>query len=192
MKQPFEIPCVILCGGRSSRMKEDKALLPFEKFNSLSSYQFNRLQKLFSKVYISSKNDKFDFLNKNELILDEGKIYSPIVALKTIFEKFPNKKVFIITVDNPLISQESISKLIEEANDVDICIASTQRIHNLCGVFSSSNIDIINEMLNEDIHKVGFLIKKAKNKIVKFDNEDEFINLNHKEDYNKACELIKA
>ncbi|MFY4863348.1 NTP transferase domain-containing protein, partial [Aliarcobacter butzleri] len=26
---PFEIPCVILSGGKSSRMGEDKSLLPF-------------------------------------------------------------------------------------------------------------------------------------------------------------------
>ena len=52
---------VILAGGKSSRMKQDKALLPFGDTNSLAEFQYRRLSKIFSKVYISSKNNKFDF-----------------------------------------------------------------------------------------------------------------------------------
>ena len=38
-----EMPLVILCGGKSSRMKEDKALLPFSNASSLAKYQYKRL-----------------------------------------------------------------------------------------------------------------------------------------------------
>jgi len=38
----FEMPLVILCGGKSSRMKEDKALLSFASSTSLSHYQYSR------------------------------------------------------------------------------------------------------------------------------------------------------
>mgnify|MGYP003441403126 FL=1 len=66
---PFEIPCVILSGGKSSRMGEDKSLLPFSSSNSLIEFQFNRLKPHFKDIYISSKNDKFDFLkDKSKLI----------------------------------------------------------------------------------------------------------------------------
>ena len=100
---PFEIPCVILSGGKSSRMGEDKSLLPFSSSNSLIEFQFNRLKPYFKDIYISSKNDKFDFLkDKSKLILDKNQdIYSPILALQTILEKFD--KVFIITVDTPFV-----------------------------------------------------------------------------------------
>ena len=108
-KTPFKIPCVILSGGKSSRMGEDKSLLPFSSSNSLIEFQFNRLKPYFKDIYISSKNDKFDFLkDKSKLILDKNQdIYSPILALQTILEKFD--KVFIITVDTPLIKISSSS-----------------------------------------------------------------------------------
>ncbi|MDZ7817797.1 MAG: molybdenum cofactor guanylyltransferase MobA [Aliarcobacter sp.] len=192
MSQPqFDIPCVILCGGKSSRMGEDKSLLPFSSSKTLTQYQFDRLKPYFKNIYLSSKIDKFDFIKNNELILDENKdIFSPILALNTIFDKLKNQKVFIITVDTPLVSIESISKLINESNDVDICVAQTQKIHNLCGVFSSNISTTIKNMIENDIHKIGYLIKNNKHKIIEFSNDNEFININNKNDYKKALTYI--
>jgi len=58
----FQIPCVIFAGGKSSRMGEDKSLLPFGSFSTLTEFQLNRLQKMFKNIYIScKKSSKFDF-----------------------------------------------------------------------------------------------------------------------------------
>jgi len=192
MLKPFEITCVILCGGKSSRMGEDKSLLPFSTSSSLTLYQYNRLKPYFKNIYISSKIDKFDFMDKNMLILDENKdIYSPIIALNTIFNKLPNQKIFIMTVDTPLVSIKSIEKLIEESENFDICVAQTEKIHNLCGVFSTNISSSINNMLQNDIHKVGYLLKNNNTQIIQFPQNDEFLNLNNKDEYFKALNIIK-
>ena len=191
MKTPFEITCVILSGGKSSRMGEDKSLLPFSTSKTLIQYQYDRLKPYFKNIYISSKVDKFDFLEKNFLILDENKdIFSPILALDTIFKKFENQKIFIITVDTPLVSIDSISKLIDASINYDICIAQTEKIHNLCGVFSSNISLTIKTMIENDIHKIAYLINKNKNKILKFPNNSEFLNINNKEEYEESLNYI--
>ena len=184
---PFEIPCVILCGGKSSRMGEDKSLLPFSSSKSLTQYQFERLKPYFKNIYLSSKINKFDFIDDDLLILDKNKdVFSPILALDSIFEKLKNQKIFIITVDTPFVLLESISKLIEESKDVEICVAQTEKVHNLCGVFSSNISTSIKKMIENDIHKIGYLIKNNQFKIVEFPDDDEFININNKEDYKKS------
>ncbi|MBL3521036.1 molybdenum cofactor guanylyltransferase MobA [Aliarcobacter lanthieri] len=189
--KPFKIPCIILSGGKSSRMKEDKSLLPFGFENSLIEYQYKRLKPYFKNIYISSKTDKFNFLNTNNLILDNNQeIYSPILALQTILETLENEKVFIITVDTPFIKIETISELINESQEFDITIAQTSRIHNLCGVFSKDILNVIKAMIKDDIHKINHLIKSTNYKILEFKNEDEFLNLNSKDDYCKALKLI--
>ena len=58
----YDIPCVIFAGGKSSRMKKDKSLLPFGGFDTLTQFQLFCLQKLFKTVYISCKDkSKFNF-----------------------------------------------------------------------------------------------------------------------------------
>lgn len=188
---PFEIPCVILSGGKSQRMGEDKSLLPFGFSNSLIEYQYKRLKPYFKNLYISSKIDKFDFLNPNDLILDENqKIYSPILALYSIFNKIPNQKVFIITVDSPFVSINSIKKLIDNSNNFDITIAKTEKIHNLCGVFSSILVQNIKNMIEKDIHKISYLIQNSSSNIISFYDDNEFININKKEEYEKSLSFI--
>ena len=189
---PSKIPCVILCGGRSSRMGEDKSLLPFSTSKSLTQYQYDKLKVLFSDIYLSSKVDKFDFtFNKDKyLILDKGEIFSPIVALQTIFKTIKAPKVFIITVDTPLVSINSILELIEKSENSDICVAQTLRTHNLCGVFSTNLINFIDEMLKKDIHKVNYLLKNNNTKYINFPDDDEFINLNNKDEYERALNII--
>lgn len=64
-----KIPCVLLCGGASTRMGVDKCFLNING-KSLVRWQFERLLQIFDKVYISAKFDKFDGEFK-DLILDE-------------------------------------------------------------------------------------------------------------------------
>ncbi len=191
MITPFEIPCVILSGGKSSRMGEDKSLLPFSTSKTLIEYQYKRLKPYFKDVYISSKTNKFDFLENKFLILDENKdIFSPILALNTIFNKFPNQKVFIITVDTPFVSLETINDLIYNSNEVDICIGETEeKTHNLCGIFSSNINNFVENMIRNDIHKIFYLIKNNNHKIIYFSN-NEFININNKNEYQESLKII--
>lgn len=188
----IDIPCVILCGGKSSRMKEDKTLLPFFNSNSLAQFQYDRLKLHFQNIYISSKTNKFNFINEKNLILDENKeIFSPILALDTIFKKINNQKIFIITVDSPFVTIESIKELIKNSVDVDVCVAKTEdKVHNLCGVFDSNISITIQSMLRDDIHKINYLIKQNKFKIIEFINHNEFININNPEDYKKSLSYI--
>ena len=172
-------------------MGEDKSLLPFASSNSFTQYQYDRLKPYFKNIYLSSKVNKFTFINNEKIIFDENKdIFSPILALQTIFKKLNNQKVFIITVDTPFVSLESISKLINESKDVDICVAKTEKIHNLCGVFSSSISESINTMVESDIHKIGYLLKNNNTKMIEFLNDDEFMNINNKEDYSNSLIFI--
>lgn len=193
MIDKFSIPCIILSGGKSQRMGEDKSLLPFGSSSSLIEFQYNRLKLYFQNIYISSKSDKFSFLqDKKELIIDENlDIYSPILALQTIIKTLENEKVFIITVDTPFITLEIIEKLINSSDNFDITIAQTSfGTHNLCGVFSKTTLTLIEDMIKSDIHKINYLIKNSRTQNLYFENEEEFLNLNDKAEYKKALKII--
>lgn len=181
----LQLPCVILSGGKSRRMGEDKSLLPFKEFNTLIQYQHNKLSKLFKTIYISSKTNKFDF--DAQLLLDDSDIYSPMVALKSIFEQLEDEKIFIITVDTPFVKEETIKTLIENSKDYEIVIAKDKdKTHNLCGVFSKSALLKVQEYLQKDIHKIKCLLNDSNSKELLFEDEKQFLNLNTPEDYKSA------
>lgn len=197
----LDIPCVILCGGKSSRMGEDKSLLPFCGFDTMIEYQYNKLTTFFKDVYISSKTDKFESLKNKVNGISENIIFdkitdesSPMVALQTIFDKIDSDYIFIITVDVPFIKKETIKSLVYNSQGYDITIASDEkRVHNLCGVFSKNISKNINEALNNGIHKVNFLIKSTpKKQIINFYDQEEFLNLNEKNTYLEAIDISKS
>ena len=180
------IPCVILAGGKSSRMGEDKSLLPFGDFDTLIEYQYDKFSKIFSQVFLSSKTNKFNF--KVDLILDNNvEVSSPMIALKSILEHINSDKVFIITVDTPLVKVETIQALITHQKVYEITIAQdNEKVHNLCGVFSKKLLPQINQYIMDDIHKINFLLKNSDTKKIYFEDGEEFINLNTRDEYREA------
>ena len=164
-------------------MGEDKSFLTFSN-KTLIEYQYDRLSKIFSNVYISSKTNKFDF--DCDIIYDKDQsVSSPMVALGSIFDFITTQKVFIITVDTPLITHKTLNTLLEKSIDYDITIATnSNKVHNLCGVFSKKLNVKIDEYLEQDMHKINYLIKNTKSvRKVLFDDTKEFININTKNDY---------
>lgn len=180
---------VIFAGGKSSRMSTDKSLLPFGEFKTLTEFQYNRLSKIFDKVYISCKSNKFDF-NAN-LIFDRYKESSPLVGIISIFETLDVDEVFIISVDSPFIDIDIIKELkLNNQDEYDIIVSSTEgKNQPLCAIYKRSILSKAKEFLSKDIHKLNFLIKNLNSKIVEFKNDDRFTNLNYYNEYLKAYKL---
>jgi len=181
----YNIPLVIFAGGKSSRMGQDKALLPFGEYNTLSEFQHKRLSQLFKKVYISAKENKFDF--KTDIIEDRYKDNSPLVGIISIFETLKVDKVFILSVDAPFVNKEVIDKLINSNNRFDAVVAKSKSgVQPLCGVYKRSVLPIAQEHLKNKNHRLQSLLKKVETQFVPFEDDTLFLNLNHPHEYEKA------
>lgn len=191
--KPFNT-AVIFAGGKSSRMGSDKALLPFGEYNSLGQYQYEKLQNIFNTVYISAKDDKFNF--SPQLIEDKYEQSSPLVGLISIFETIDENEVFILSVDAPMIEKETIEQLYETAlsdQNADAIIAqSPQGIEPLCGIYRRSIIQLANEFLELNNHKLVALLSKSKSVYHLFGSDEPFLNLNHPSEYEQAKELLSS
>jgi molybdopterin-guanine dinucleotide biosynthesis protein A len=181
----LNIPCIILAGGKSSRMGQDKSLLPFKNHKTLAQYQYDKLSKIFSKVYISSKTDKFNF--KADIILDDIlDISSPMVALQTILKNISEKKVFIIAVDVPFVKIDTIKQLINRSKNYDIVYPKdNNKSHFLCGVFDKKILPKIDTLLCQDIHKIKQLINNTNSKDIYINHNKQFLNINTIQQYEK-------
>ncbi|SFV71174.1 Molybdopterin-guanine dinucleotide biosynthesis protein MobA [hydrothermal vent metagenome] len=189
MKTRYNTPIIIIAGGKSSRMGKDKALLPFGSQASLAQFQYQRLSRIFSKVYLSAKYHKFDF--DCEVIEDKYEESSPLVALLSIFETLNVQEIFVLSVDTPFVDEKVIHKLFErDEEDFDIIVAkNNNRLQPLCAIYRRSLLPLLQKHYQEKNHKLHHLLKNAKTKIVHFNDEKAFMNLNYFEDYEKALKV---
>lgn len=191
----LDIPCIIFAGGKSSRMGEDKSLLPFSSFNTLTEYQFSRLRKIFKTVYISTKDkNKFDFKAAFIEDIKTDDTFAPTAGFVSIFNHIEDDKFFALSVDSPFVSADEINRLLEvDSDDSDATIAKTDfGIHPMCGIYHRTLQTAFNDMLENDNHKLGFLLKKSNTNYVYFKDEKPFLNLNHPHEYKEAIEIINT
>jgi len=178
---------VILSGGKSSRMGQDKALMPYGGFNSMTQYQYERLKKIFKTVYISTKENKFDF--KTNLIYDNLPTSSPMVALHSVMQEL-KEDFFLISVDLPLIKSDAIKSLIksyENDKSYDIYLfKSPNGIEPTAAIYTTKLFPKIQNCIKKDIHKLNYLIQNAKRKEIFLNDKTMFLNVNDISSYKKA------
>jgi len=181
---------VIIAGGKSSRMQTDKALLPFGGFVSLAEYQYERLNEFFSKVYISSKKNKFDF--KVEIIEDVNKVSSPLVALVSIFETLDCEEIFVLSVDAPFVEKFVIEKLYEAKRLTDdvVVIESKNGLEPLCAIYRRSFLNKAKMALKNNEHRLQSLFEVLDVNSVFIEDEKFFMNLNYPSEYEVAKKML--
>jgi len=181
------IPAVIFAGGKSSRMGQDKALLPFKAFSTLTQFQHHKLSQYFNTVYISCKANKFNF--EANLILDTYKASSPLIGIVSIFETLKVDEIFILSVDTPLVDKEIFNTLVEkQESHYDATIATSPKgLEPLCGVYRRSILPYAYKQIEQNNHKLIRLLEIAKTKKVFFKEEKPFTNLNYFKEYQKEA-----
>ncbi len=189
----FPISCVILAGGRSSRMGKDKALLPFCGFSTLSEFQYRRLRPHFKEVYLSAKMEKFPF--EAPLILDNPKemIFAPTSGLIRIFEVLEEDSVFVLGVDTPFVGIEEMGRLIDAAakEPHDAVVAeSPGGVHPMCGVYSRSILPHLKKAQEEGNYRLTSLLKRADTLFLPFPFDDPFFNINRPDEYRSALKNL--
>ncbi len=184
MKYP--IAAIIFAGGKSSRMGKDKALLPFANYDTLTQYQYHSLSSIFEKVYISAKEEKFNF--DTHVIIDNYKEFSPLSGIISLFETLHADEFFILSVDTPFVDKKVIESLLKASdNRKDATIAkSPSGIQPLCGVYRRSILALARINFTKGNHKLNSLLKEADTQFVSFETDSSFENLNYLHEYEHA------
>lgn len=189
----------ILAGGKSTRMKRDKAFIKLGG-KTLLERSFLTLQKINSKnisVVIAENSGKFEnFRVITDIYKDRGTLSGIHSALANCNEKF----ALIIAVDHPFISSELLNFILKIAENEDAdCIAPIQKdgiIQPLCGVYQTQKclkiLTSIFEEFNETPSARDF-VKHLNPHLVEFSeisqlpNADNFfLNINTPEDFEQA------
>jgi molybdopterin-guanine dinucleotide biosynthesis protein A len=198
-----DVTGIILCGGDSTRMQTNKALL---KIGDLTVIEiiFNKLKNLFDEVIISANNvSDFTFLDLPivpDVILNKG----PLAGIQASLNYSKTNKNFIISCDMPLISEQMIEFIGNHNSDKEILLPkSNGKVQQLCGVYSKSVVTEIEKIFtlsktDKNIKESVFeLLNRIPTEIIDvgsftFYNEDLFFNMNSPEDFNYIKKCFKV
>ncbi len=178
------ICAVVVAGGKSSRMGQDKSLLPFGDCDTLAEHQYRKLKRHFSDVRVSSKTAKFPF--DAPLILDESEAFSVMRTLGTLLRKCM-KPLFVLAVDTPFVSDETIEALcaLYEEKTISVVARSDSGLHPLCALYTPKIVTEIETLIAHKEERLHALL--ARIDTIAFDvNEQEMRNLNTPEAYEEA------
>lgn len=193
MKKRQNITGVILSGGKSSRMGENKSLL---KINGITVIEIIlRLMEPFFEEIILSTNDpeEYKFLGLKS-VEDVYRNSGPLAGIHSALKNSATEKNFVISCDVPLMSAEMIEYFLNYESRSDILISrAAGYLQPLVGIYNKKLLPLIENILEESgrrgNHKsLHRLLDAAETTIIdpaglEFYSDELFFNMNNKDDY---------
>ena len=195
--------CIILCGGKSSRMGQDKGSMiiqdkPMIKhILSTLNHHINEVIIVLNDQDRIARYGKFidpeDYDYKLAFVEDEIKNKGPLPGIMTGLGEIGSDYALVLPCDSPYVSANYINTIFEEINenyqaivpyhDESNKLKTSEPLHS---IYNRNIIPVIEDLLNEDILHIKGLIEKIDSKFVFIDNKKiekkEFKNLNRPED----------
>ena len=193
---------VVLAGGKSRRFGSDKSSVKLGD-KSLIEHTISKIENNFKEILIITNNENIIFNNNNVfLINDIIKGYlGPLVGVLTAMDWVKkNKKnynwIATFPCDTPFFDQSVIETIIkhpQKSTKKLFFLKNGNKRHNIFGLWSMELKDILLKDINNGYRKVEEWANKVGSEIIEINskNDNNFLNINTKEDLEKAKKKIK-
>lgn len=180
-----DVTGIILSGGKSSRLGEEKGLAAFNG-KPLVSYAIEILKPLCGKLVISANNqmqeyEKFGY----EIVQDEFEGIGPMGGILACLKKSESRFNIVLSCDTPFVSTALFDYLLKEAEHYQIVVPKHDGfIEPLCAVYATNVLWELQHSVESGNFKMHDFFKKADLKAIDistdlpFFSEDLFVNIN--------------
>jgi len=189
-----EITGIILSGGKSSRMGQNKSLLIYNN-QTFIEHLCNTFSSLCNNIIISANSNDYSFL-KHTVVKDIFPEKGPLSGLHSALSASQTQINIVAACDTPLLPKELFLKLLKNTAKQQIVIANViGRTQPLIGVFKKELVSIYEEKLKKGEFSPFYIMKELHYEevyITKNDNfysEKAFLNINNQTDYQKLLAL---
>lgn len=189
MPDDKNITAIILAGGKSSRMKEDKGLMIFNG-KALVQHVINAARTVTGNIIIITANPAYQQYGV-ACIEDAMKDKGPLAGIFTGLAHSTTEKNILLGCDMPFLSEELLTALIHNSGEEDVLLTEHQGLAEpLCSVYDRSCITHISSLLEQDQLKITDALAGLKTRVISFDKEgwfrgNEFANFNSPEELRK-------
>jgi molybdopterin-guanine dinucleotide biosynthesis protein A len=175
---------IILAGGKSSRMGEDKYLLPVHG-QPLIQYIIKQLQGHFDEVIIGANDPQRFAFTGLRVVPDMEQDKGPLMGIYSCLMASTNDINFITACDIPEMNTKLIHNMINLSVDYDIVMPVTgnDKHEPLYAIYRKSVAQHAHAILQNDGRRIVQLLKMSNVKLIDFQDRGWYQNLNVKEDY---------
>jgi|FLOH01.1.fsa_nt_gi molybdenum cofactor guanylyltransferase len=174
---------LLLSGGKSSRMGQDKARIVLEKIELLKQHSLD-LKNTFNSGFVISNYKDHRGLSALPLIYDETPFQGPLSAIATGLKHCDSEWVFVFPVDIPKIDFSWVQQLWDAKDDRQVCLFENKEniLEPLFALYHKSVLGTFEDALKKQNLSLHKAIKKTKYKVIKLEKHNRIININTPED----------
>ncbi|MHC4553990.1 MAG: molybdenum cofactor guanylyltransferase [Planctomycetota bacterium] len=179
---------IIMAGGRSRRMGQDKAVLEINGTPAIQ-YVFDQLRPYFDQILISSNNMAEHSLIGAETVPDEVADKGPLMGIASALRVSRNDTNFVIACDIPEVNIDFVRRMIRESKGFDAVVPQTKafQYEPLFAVYKKSVLAEIEKAIDSGKYRVIAPLENCKVKYLELNGDMQLRNLNTMNDY---CEFV--
>lgn len=185
---------VVLAGGNSSRMGEDKSLLVADNLPLIKKI-VQQLTGHFQEIVIGANDlEKYRFLNL-PVVPDLEKGKGPLMGIYSTLLQSKHEINFVVACDIPDLNMDYVKQLMRQArcHEIVVPIWSDGKFEPLFAVYNKSILEKAKKLLDNGRLKINLLFESADVKYLPMPDEIKwFKNLNTKEDYINYIRQVQA
>ena len=191
----MNIGCVILAGGKSTRMGRDKANLEIQDKTFIKKLA-QELDFFDEKLIARGLNEEFEGIDW-EIIPDLYAGCGPIGGLHSALKNCRSEALFCLPCDIPLLETSLFQWLIQfldKEHDAVVCVTPDGKRHPLSGIYWKNAAVVLEEQISKGDNRMMNALKKMRIKYVVVDSknkEDQLFNVNTPQDYRRLIEYCE-
>ena len=181
--------CLILMGGKSSRMGTDKSLLVYHG-KPQREYLHDLAKKYCTEVYFSCREEQ---VFSEKTIIDNYSL-GPIGGIVSAFEYQKNIAWLVIACDMPLINEASFERLIKNRNTEKVATAYFNNESNapdpLFTIYEPKAADLLFSYIKLGNKSPKVFLQNADIQLIRLEKNDFLTNINTKMEFDKYNEQL--
>ena len=186
----YDVTGIVLAGGKSSRIGEEKGLTLFNG-KPLVSYAIDTLKPLCGKLVISANNHQKKYEGYGfEVVEDQIKDIGPMGGLFTCIKRSSTRYNIVLSCDTPFVNTGLFNYLLDgiENFQAAIPVHNNGLVEPLCAVYSTNSIWNLQLTIEKRNYKLMDFLHEINHKKMEihsnlpFYSDDLFVNINTKND----------
>lgn len=186
---------LVLAGGKSSRMKKDKAFLDYHGRPQVE-YAYHLLSVFCEETFVSAQKEQG--LDKKFPVIYDAKGFlniGPLGGILSAMSKFPDKGWLVLACDLPFVTSATIQHLLRYRDPRKVATAYRSRFNDLpeplCAVYEPRALKNHLKFFKKDICCPRKILINSDVRLLKLKKKIALDNVNTVEEYKAAVKALK-